>query len=150
MLEIALYQPDIAPNAATILRMCACFGLTCRIIEPAGFVMSDSQFRRAGMDYLDKAALVRDPSWAAYREATAGRRSVLLTTRATLPVWDFTFRTDDLILMGRESVGVPEAVHQEVEARVTIPMREGMRSLNVALACAITAGEVLRQLRGTG
>lgn len=147
MLEIALYQPDIAPNAATILRMCACFGLTCRIIEPAGFVMSDSQFRRAGMDYLDKAALQRDASWTAFRQATAGRRSVLLTTRATLPLWDFRFRPDDVILMGRESVGVPEDVHAAAEARVTIPMREGLRSLNVALACAIAAGEALRQLR---
>jgi tRNA (cytidine/uridine-2'-O-)-methyltransferase len=148
MLEIALYQPDIAPNAATILRMCACFGLTCRIIEPAGFVMSDSQFRRAGMDYLDKASLIRDPSWAAYREATAGRRSVLLTTRATLPVWDFTFQPGDAILMGRESVGVPPDVHAAVEARITLPMRPGMRSLNVALACAVATGEALRQLRG--
>lgn len=147
MLEIALYQPDIAPNAATILRMCACFGLTCRIIEPAGFVMSDSQFRRAGMDYLDRAALLRDASWAGYRQATAGRRSVLLTTRASLPLWDFTFAPGDLILMGRESVGVPEEVHSAVEARVTIPMQPGLRSLNVALACAIATGEALRQLR---
>ncbi|MEY3082442.1 MAG: hypothetical protein RJA94_2427 [Pseudomonadota bacterium] len=147
MLEIALYQPDIAPNAATILRMCACFGLTCRIIEPAGFVMSDSQFRRAGMDYLDRAALLRDASWAGYRQATAGRRSVLLTTRASLPLWDFTFAPGDLILMGRESVGVPEEVHGAVEARVTIPMQPGLRSLNVALACAIATGEALRQLR---
>lgn len=147
MLEIALYQPDIAPNAATILRMCACFGLSCRLIEPLGFVLSDSQFRRAGMDYLDRAALVREPSWGAYRQATAGRRSVLLTTRASLPVWDFAFRPDDVIVMGRESVGVPEEVHGEVEARITIPMREGMRSLNVALACAIATGEALRQLR---
>ncbi len=147
MLEIALYQPDIAPNAATILRMCACFGLTCRIIEPAGFVMSDSQFRRAGMDYLDRAALIREPSWAAYRQATAGRRSVLLTTKATLPLWDFAFRPDDLILMGRESVGVPTAVHAEVEACITIPMRPQMRSLNVALACAMAVGEAVRQLR---
>ncbi len=150
MLEIALYQPDIAPNAATILRMCACFGLTCRIIEPAGFVMSDSQFRRAGMDYLDKAALVRDPSWGAYREATAGRRSVLLTTKASLPLWDFTFAPSDVILMGRESVGVPEEVHGAVEARVAIPMRQGMRSLNVALACAIATGEALRQASTSG
>ena len=119
MIEIALYQPDIAPNAATILRMCACFGLTCRIIEPAGFVMSDSAFRRAGMDYLDKAALLREPSWAAFREATAGRRRVLLTTRASLPLWDFTFAPGDVILMGRESSGVPESVHAEVEARIT-------------------------------
>ena len=148
MLEIALYQPDIAPNAATILRMCACLGLSCRIIAPAGFVMSDSQFRRAGMDYLDRAALTEDASWAAYRQATAGRRSVLLTTRATLPLWDFAFQPGDVVLMGRESVGVPEEVHQAVEARVTLPMREGMRSLNVALACAMATGEALRQLRG--
>ena len=146
MIEIALYQPDIAPNAATILRMCACFGLTCRIIEPAGFVMSDSAFRRAGMDYLDKAALVREPSWAAFRQATAGRRSVLLTTRASLPLWDFAFAPGDVILMGRESSGVPESVHEEVEARMTIPMQPGMRSLNVALVCAMATGEALRQL----
>ena len=148
MIEIALYQPDIAPNAATILRMCACFGLTCHIIEPAGFVMSDSAFRRAGMDYLDRAALVREPSWTQFRQTTAGRRSVLLTTKATLPLWDFAFRADDILLMGRESVGVPEPVHAAVEARVTIPMREGMRSINVALACAIATGEALRQTRG--
>ena len=147
MPEIALYQPDIAPNAATILRMCACFGLSCRIIEPAGFVLSDSQFRRAGMDYLDKAALVRDASWTAYRQATAGRRSVLLTTRTTLPLWEFGFRPDDLILMGRESAGVPDEVHDAVEARVTIPMQPGLRSLNVALACAIATAEALRQMR---
>lgn len=146
MLEIALYQPDIAPNAATILRMCACFGLTCRIIEPAGFVMTESAFRRAGMDYLDRAALVRDDSWAAFRAATAGRRTVLASTRATLPYTAFGFAPDDVILMGRESLGVPEAVHEAVEARVTIPMREGFRSLNVALACAIVTGEALRQI----
>lgn len=146
MPEIALYQPDIAPNAATILRMCACFGLTCRIIEPAGFVMTEAAFRRAGMDYLDRAALVRDDSWAAFRSATPGRRTVLLTTRATLPYTAFDFAPDDVILMGRESSGVPEAVHDAVEARVTIPMREGLRSLNVALACAIVTGEALRQI----
>lgn len=147
MIEIALYQPDIAPNAATILRMCACFGLTCRIIEPAGFVMTDSAFRRAGMDYLDKAALLREPSWAAFRQATRGRRSVLLTTQATLPFWDFAFAPGDIILMGRESAGVPLAVHEEAEARLTIPMRPGLRSLNVALAAAMVTGEALRQLR---
>lgn len=147
MIEIALYQPDIAPNAATILRMCACFGLTCRIIEPAGFVMTDSAFRRAGMDYLDRAALVRETSWAAFSQGVAGRRRVLLTTRSALPLWDFAFRRDDVILMGRESSGVPDAVHAEVEARVVIPMQPGMRSLNVALACAMAAGEALRQIR---
>lgn len=146
MLEIALYQPDIAPNAGTLLRMCACLGLTCRIIEPAGFVMSDSQFRRAGLDYLDKASLVRDPSWEAYRQQTAGRRSVLLTTKATLPYWDFRFAATDIILMGRESAGVPQEVHDAVEARITIPMREGFRSLNMAIACAMVTGEAIRQI----
>ena len=150
MIEIALYQPDIAPNAATILRMCACFGLTCRIVEPAGFVMTDAAFRRAGMDYLDRAALLREPSWAGFRQATAGRRSVLLTTRASLPYWDFAFRPGDVIVMGRESAGVPDSVHQEVEARLTIPMQPGLRSLNVALACAMVTGEALRQLRADG
>lgn len=146
MIEIALYQPDIAPNAATILRMCACFGITCRIIEPAGFVMTEAAFRRAGMDYLDRAVLARDDSWSAFRAVTAGRRSVLLTTRATLPYTHFAFRPDDLILMGRESQGVPAEVHEAVEARITIPMRPGFRSLNVALACAMVTGEALRQL----
>lgn len=148
MIEIALFQPDIAPNAATLLRLCACLGLTCRIIEPAGFVLTDSAFRRAGMDYLDKAALVQDASWSAFRAATAGRRSVLLSTRASLPYTDFAFRAGDVILMGRESSGVPAHVHEAVEARVTIPMRPGLRSLNVALACAMVTGEALRQLGG--
>jgi tRNA (cytidine/uridine-2'-O-)-methyltransferase len=146
MIEIALYQPDIAPNAATILRMCACFGLTCRIIEPAGFVMSESSFRRAGMDYLDRAALVSEPSWEAFRAATASRRTVLLTTRSSLPYTDFAFRPGDILLMGRESSGVPGHVHEAAEARITIPMRPGLRSLNVALACAMATGEALRQL----
>ena len=147
MIEIALYKPDIAPNAATILRMAACLGLTTRIIEPAGFVMSDSNFRRAGMDYLDQAALIRDASWDAFRNATPGRRSVLVTTRATLPYTDFAFADGDIVLMGRESAGVPDHVHEAVEARVVIPMKEGLRSLNVALACAMVTGEALRQLR---
>lgn len=146
MIEIALFQPDIAPNAATILRMCACFGLTCRIIEPAGFVMSEASFRRAGMDYLDRAALVSEPSWEAFRAATSGRRTVLLTTRSSLPYTDFAFRPGDILLMGRESSGVPGHVHEAAEARITIPMRPGLRSLNVALACAMAAGEALRQL----
>ncbi len=146
MVEIALYQPDIAPNAATILRMCACFGLTCRIIAPAGFVMGDSSFRRAGMDYLGRVSLVDDPSWNAYRAATAGRRSVLVTTRAALPYTEFSFREDDIILMGRESAGVPDHVHEAAEARIVIPMKPGLRSLNVAIACAMVTGEALRQL----
>jgi tRNA (cytidine/uridine-2'-O-)-methyltransferase len=147
MIEIALFQPDIAPNAATILRMCACLGLTCRIIEPAGFVMTDSAFRRAGLDYLDRAVLKSDPTWAAFRASTAGRRAILLTTKAAKPYVDFSFAADDIILMGRESAGVPDEVHAAAEARLLIPMQPGLRSINVALACAMVTGEALRQLR---
>lgn len=148
MIEIALYQPDIAPNAATILRMAACLGLKARIIEPAGFLWSDSTLRRAGMDYLDHAEVRRDASWMAFRAETTGRRLILITTGATLPYTDFAFRDGDIILMGRESAGVPEHVHQAADARLLIPMRPGMRSLNVALACAMVTGEALRQTGG--
>jgi tRNA (cytidine/uridine-2'-O-)-methyltransferase len=147
MIEIALYQPDIAPNAATIVRMCACLGLNCRIIEPAGFVLTDSTFRRAGMDYLDRATLLHDASWSDYRKATSGRRSVLVTTKAAQPYADFAFEQGDVIVMGRESAGVPDYVHSTVEARLLIPMMPGLRSLNVAMACAMVTGEALRQLR---
>ena len=146
MIEIALYQPDIAPNAATIMRMCACLGLRVRIIEPAGFTWSDSSLKRAGMDYLAGADLVRDTSWETFRNDTRARRLVLVSTRAALPYTGFRFAPGDILLMGRESAGVPEAVHEAADARVLIPMRPGMRSLNVALACAMVTGEALRQL----
>ena len=147
MIEIALYQPDIAPNAATILRLAACFGLTVRLIEPAGFVMTDSSFRRAGLDYLDKASLIRHASWAAFQAETSGRRLLLASTRATLPYIDFAFASGDIILMGRESAGVPDHVHDAASARLLIPMQPGLRSINVALACAMLTGEAMRQLR---
>jgi len=147
MIEIALFQPDIAPNAATVMRMCACFGLKVRVIEPAGFTWNDSMLRRAGMDYLAQAEVIRDTSWQAFRTATAGRRLVLMSTGAALPYTDFAFSPDDIILMGRESAGVPDHVHEAADARLLIPMREGLRSLNVAMACAMVTGEALRQLR---
>ena len=147
MIEIALYQPDIAPNAATIMWMAACFGLRVRIIEPAGFTWTDSTLRRAGMDYLDRVELVRDSSWQTFREQTAGRRLVLLSTKSTLPYTDFAFAEDDIIMMGRESAGVPGHVHAAADARLLIPMRVGLRSINVAMACALVTGEALRQLR---
>lgn len=148
MIEIALYQPDIPPNAATIMRMAACFGLKVRIIEPAGFTWSDSSLKRAGMDYLGQALVVRDASWAAFREATRGQRVILASTKAVLSYADFAFRPGDILLMGRESSGVPEDVHEAADARLLIPMRPGLRSLNVALACAMITGEALRQTRG--
>jgi tRNA (cytidine/uridine-2'-O-)-methyltransferase len=146
MIEIALYEPDIAPNTATILRLAACFGLPARIIEPAGFAWSEASFRRAGLDYIDKAKVVRDASWATFVDATAGRRRVLMTTKAAQPYCDFRFAAGDIILMGRESAGVPDHVHMMADARLRIPMQPGMRSLNVALACAMVTGEALRQL----
>lgn len=145
MIEIALYQPDIAPNAATLMRMAACLGLRLRIIEPAGFVWSDSGLKRAGLDYLDRANVVRDASWQAFRMAVVGRRLILASTRATRRYTDFTFRPDDIILMGRESAGVPAHVHDAADARLLVPMQPGLRSLNVAIACAMIAGEALRQ-----
>jgi tRNA (cytidine/uridine-2'-O-)-methyltransferase len=150
MVEIALYQPDIPPNAATILRMAACFGLTCRIIEPAAFAWSDSSFRRAGLDYLDRARMIRHSSWASFRAETPGRRLILITTKAALPYTEFSFEPNDTLLMGRETSGVPPEVHDAVDARLLIPMRPGNRSLNVAIACAIVTGEALRQLHGFG
>lgn len=148
MIEIALYQPDIPPNAATVMRMAACFGLRVRIIEPAGFTWSDSSLKRAGMDYLDHALVVRDPSWAALRDATRGQRLILASTKAAMPYTDFSFRQGDILLMGRESSGVPADVHDAADARLVIPMRPGLRSLNVALACAMITGEALRQTSG--
>jgi tRNA (cytidine/uridine-2'-O-)-methyltransferase len=146
MIEIALYEPDIAPNTATILRLAACFGLAVRIIEPAGFAWSQASFRRAGLDYLDRAKVIRDASWDAFIGATAGRRRILMSTKAAQPYCDFKFAGGDIVLMGRESAGVPDLVHVAADARLLIPMQAGLRSLNVALACAMVTGEALRQL----
>lgn len=146
MIEIALFQPDIAPNAATIIRMAACLGLKVTIIEPAGFAWTDSSFRRAGMDYLDRAAVRRTASWQAFRQETAARRLVLLSTKAETAYTKFAFSADDVIIVGQESSGAPTMVHDAVAARILIPMQPGERSLNVSLACAMVTGEAMRQL----
>jgi tRNA (cytidine/uridine-2'-O-)-methyltransferase len=145
-MEIALYQPDIAGNAGTIARLCACLGLRLTIIEPAGFLWDDSRLRRAGMDYLDIASITRSPSWEAFTSRHRGHRLVLLTTKGTQSYLDFRFEPDDILLLGRESSGVPDEIHQQANARITIPMQKGARSLNVALACAMVTGEALRQI----
>ncbi len=145
-LEIALYQPDIAPNAATIGRLCACFGLKLTIIEPAGFAFTDSSFRRAGMDYLENLELERAASWQAFHAANQQRRIVLLTTKAAMPHTQFNFQPDDILMLGRESAGVPENVHAALPHRIRIPMRQGLRSLNVAVAASLVTGEAMRQL----
>ncbi len=148
-MRIALYQPDIPQNAGTIMRMAACLGIDVDLIEPAGFDASDRNLRRAGLDYLQHLRLTRHESWAAFeawRSAASPRpRLVLLTTRAANSHLDLAYRTDDILLVGRESAGVPELVHAGVDARIKVPMRPGLRSLNVAMAAALVAGEALRQ-----
>ncbi len=145
-IEIALYQPDIAPNAATIGRLCACFGLKLTIIEPAGFAFTDSGFRRAGMDYLGNLELERAASWQVFQAANQDRRIVLLSTKAAVPHTNFEFAKGDILLLGRESAGVPDEVHAALPYRIRIPMAAGMRSLNVAMAASVVTGEALRQL----
>ncbi|TPI35622.1 tRNA (cytidine(34)-2'-O)-methyltransferase [Mesorhizobium sp. B3-1-6] len=147
-LRIALYQPDIAGNTGTILRFAACLDIGVDIIEPAGFPLSDRALKRAGMDYLEMAALSRHADWHAFEEwrKAHARRLVLLTTKATSAYTDFAFAAGDILLFGRESAGVTEEVHQAADARLTIPMRAGARSINVALSVAMVAGEALRQL----
>lgn len=147
-LRIALYQPDIAGNTGAILRLAACLGLTVDIVEPAGFDLSDRALRRAGMDYLEMASLVRHLDFAALDawRRSEGRRLVLFSTRAVLPYTDFSFAPSDVLLFGRESAGVPESVHAGVDERLLIPMPGSGRSLNLALTAAMAAGEALRQV----
>src|SRR5690349_20790297 len=149
-MQLALYEPDIAQNTGTILRLCACLGVGAHIIEPAGFPVSDRAFRRAGMDYLDQVTLRRHPSWSAFDawRRTEELRLVLFTTRATTSYLDHRYG-EDVLLFGRESAGVPDEVHDAAHTRLTIPMRPGLRSLNVAMACAMAVGEALRQTRGS-
>jgi tRNA (cytidine/uridine-2'-O-)-methyltransferase len=143
-MRLALYQPDIAQNTGAILRLAACMGVGVDVIEPCGFVWSDARLRRAGMDYLERAALRRHASWQAYRGARSGRL-MLLTTRGDTPLPRAAFRADDTLLLGRESAGVDDAVHAAADRRIVIPMAPGLRSLNVALAAALALGEALRQ-----
>jgi tRNA (cytidine/uridine-2'-O-)-methyltransferase len=149
-MRIALYQPDIPQNTGTVLRLCACLGIEAHIIEPAGFPTSDRAFRRAGMDYLDAVTIARHGAWHNFEAwRAAGRhRLVLFTTGAATSYLDYRFAPDDVLLFGRESAGVPPEVHQAADARLVIPMRPSLRSLNVAVAAAMAAGEALRQTGG--
>ena len=151
-LSIALYQPDIAGNTGTILRLGACLGVKVEIIEPTGFDLSDRALKRAGMDYLAMSRLVRHVDLDAFEAArrTTGRRLVLFSTRAVTRYTDIAFAPDDILLFGRESAGVPETVHGLADARVNIPMDGGGRSLNLAVSAGMAAGEALRQVRWSG
>jgi tRNA (cytidine/uridine-2'-O-)-methyltransferase len=145
--RLALYQPDIPQNTGTMLRMAACLGIAVDIVEPAGFDVSDRNFRRAGLDYLEHLEVTRHASWRAFEAFRAERRLrlVLATTKAATPYTKFAFEATDVVLVGRESAGVPDEVHAAADARIVVPMRPGRRSLHVAVAAAMILGEALRQ-----
>jgi len=147
-LLLALYEPDIAQNAGAMMRTCACLGVDAAIIEPAGFRINDSRFRRGGMDYVDALTINIHDSWAGFEawRASSQRRLVLLTTKGPTCLWDFAFREGDIILVGRESAGVPEAVSASADSRLVIPIRPPLRSLNVGVAATMAITEALRQL----
>jgi tRNA (cytidine/uridine-2'-O-)-methyltransferase len=143
-MRIALYQPEIAGNVGAVLRLAACFGVPVDIIEPTGFVFSDSKLRRAGMDYIDHVEFVRHADWNAFYTASPGRL-VLMTTKGAQSLYDTVFAPDDTVLLGSESAGVPDHVAAACALRVRIPLRTAMRSLNLSVACGITIAEGLRQ-----
>jgi tRNA (cytidine/uridine-2'-O-)-methyltransferase len=148
-MRIALYQPDIPQNTGTILRLCACLDVEAHIIEPAGFPVSDRHFRRAGMDYLDQVRIVRHDSWSHFEQwrSDSGHRLVLFSTKGASPYLDYNFTANDILMFGRESAGVPEEVAAAADARVVIPIRKDLRSLNLAMSVAMALGEALRQTR---
>lgn len=149
-MRLAVYEPDIAQNTATILRLCACLGIEAHLIGPAGFPMTDRAFRRAGMDYLDLVTLELHDSWAAFDDWRRANdlRLILLSTKADASYLDCSFGTGDIVMVGRESAGVPDTVHAAADLRLKIPMRPGLRSINVAMSAALVCGEVLRQTNG--
>ncbi len=150
-MRIALYQPDIPQNTGTILRLAACLELPVDIIGPAGFDLSDKALKRAGLDYLEHVTMAKHESFAAFdaarRVSNPPPRVVLLSARAAHSYLDFVYRPDDILLFGRESAGVPDSVRQAADASLTIPIRPGLRSLNLAVAAAMVVGEAIRQVR---
>lgn len=147
-MRLVLYEPDIPQNAGTILRLAACLAVGVDIVEPCGFVWSEPRLRRAGMDYLEFAEVARHSSWAAYLAARRPGRLVLLTTRGSVPLPAARFQAEDHLLLGRESAGVPDAVHEAADLAVRVPMVAGARSLNVAVSAGIVLAEALRQTGG--
>jgi tRNA (cytidine/uridine-2'-O-)-methyltransferase len=146
-MQIALFQPDIPQNTGTILRLCACMDVPAHVIEPAGFAVSDRLFRRAGMDYLDQVNWTRHDSWTKFEQwrKEMGHRLLLFTTKGATPYLDFRYSASDILLFGRETAGVPQAVAEVADARLVIPIKPELRSLNVAIAAAMALGEALRQ-----
>jgi tRNA (cytidine/uridine-2'-O-)-methyltransferase len=147
-MRLALYQPDQAPNTGAMMRLCACFGVEMDIIEPCGFPFDLRRFKRVAMDYIQHTKFTRHRSWQEFEAQLGGRRLVLLTTKADMPYHQFAFRNDDVLMVGRESAGVPVDVHQSADARIVIPMQKPARSLNIGMAAAIVLSEALRQIKG--
>ncbi len=148
MISLAIYQPDIAQNFGTMLRFCACMGIKAHIIEPCGFAWNDAKLRRSGMDYIDHVDYMRHDSWEAFlewKEAQPQTRLILLSTKAASDYTQFSFQSGDILMVGRESAGVPEDVHAASDVRLLIPMKPPMRSLNVAVSAAMVTAEALRQ-----
>ena len=144
-MRIALYEPEIAGNVGAVMRLGACMGAAVDLIEPLGFAWDDKRVRRAAMDYIDHVEVTRHAGFAAFRAAVAPRRLVLFTTKATQSVYDFSFAPDDVLLFGKESGGVPAQVAEACDARLRIPMRPEVRSMNLASSAALVLGEALRQ-----
>jgi len=146
-MRLCAFQPDIAPNLGAMIRLCACFGVPLDIIEPCGFPLSIKSLKRSAMDYADMVDMTRHDSWENFLPETAGRRLVLMTTKAEKTLWDFSFQPSDTLIMGRESAGVPDAVHARCDAHVKLPMTGAARSLNVAMCAGMALNEGLRQIR---
>jgi tRNA (cytidine/uridine-2'-O-)-methyltransferase len=147
-MRLALFEPDIPQNVGALVRLGACLGVALDVIEPCGFAFDPRRLRRVALDYIDHAEIVRHSSWRAYCAARGHGRLILLTTAAPRRYCDFDFRPDDTLMVGRESVGAPEMVHEAADARLRVPLRPGLRSLNVASAAAMVLGEALRQING--
>jgi tRNA (cytidine/uridine-2'-O-)-methyltransferase len=144
-MRIALFEPEIAGNVGAVLRLGACLGAAVDLIEPRGFEWDDRRVRRTAMDYIDHVAIARHSGFDAFRATTSGQRLVLFTTRATQSAYDFHYRPDDILLFGKESAGVPAAIADSCDARLRLPMRPQVRSMNLATSAALALGEALRQ-----
>ena len=147
MISIALYKPDIPQNTASILRLCACFGLKMHIIEPCGFNLNDSRFKRVIMDYINQSSIIRYENFKELLIKNKKSRIILMSTKAKKSLYKFSFRNNDIILFGRESKGVPEYIHNQLKNKLKIPIDPKTRSLNVAISASISASEALRQIK---
>jgi len=147
MISIALYKPDIPQNTASILRLCACLGLKMHIIEPCGFNLNDSRFKRVIMDYINQSSIIRYDNFKELLNKNKKSRVILLSTKAKKSLFKFNFKRNDIILLGRESQGVPENIHKELKNKLRIPISYKTRSLNVSVAASISAAEALRQIK---